>query len=577
MLLTFPITVQSLLAQQHHTVNETLSDFIFAQACTLARESGLHQANNSLAQSSKLSAVETEERQRVFRSLYIRDRFSATACGAITWLPNPSSKNWSLPPTPNVYAEDGIPSKQLEIQHTAHWELAEIQDVLHRLLSSADASDMSTAKWRTALARLEQKLEIWTQTHKVVSLSQPATVEEVLLHLALLGTRIRVLGIGKNNGGATRHISSQVLHDARLSCLLVATSCNQYLNQPLVDRLNSLLNKTESTSSTSSPASASSRSSPDSYPATEALQGTGALNPRPGSRTLGEAPVSAPLPLHRLASVFPTAAVFVLARHILGIDTNPQSSQSAATGAQRNPQRHREMNQDISLLETLLFCFRNAPPPTTAAAARSKTENNIHGFKLGRIIQHLVDIIHAIAVPTSDGAANEADEDEEDGEDDDELDDVYVPDSLLTPTASMLLSTSNALSMPNPNMYGSGGISPSYFGLPPTSSTSASRSAWATPQDPSSASATPLLTTRSSLYTPSTPGTIPHGYSDISQFLHRMDTSNPLIWDDVQGLGEVEMQQQQQQQQQGQIVPETEGKQAKKRRRTAGNKDHGGQ
>ena len=29
-LLTFPITVQSLVAQQHHTVNETLTDFIFA-------------------------------------------------------------------------------------------------------------------------------------------------------------------------------------------------------------------------------------------------------------------------------------------------------------------------------------------------------------------------------------------------------------------------------------------------------------------------------------------------------------------------------------------------------------------
>ena len=571
MLLTLPITAQSLLAQQHHTVNETLSDSIFAQACTLARESGLHQASNSLAQSSKLSAVETEERQRVFRSLYIRDRLSATACGALTWLPSPGSKNSPSTPTSALHAQGGIPAKQLEMQHTPHWELAEIQDALHRLLNSADASDMSTAGWRTTLARLQQKLEVWTQTHKVLSLSRPATVEAVSLHLAFLGTRIKILAIDNNTGGAARHISSQVLYDARLSCLLVATSCNQFPNQPLVDRLNSLLNKTESTSCTSSPSSPSSRSSPTCYPATNALQRTGPLTPPLASQTLGEAPVPAPLPLHRLASVFPIAAVFVLARHILGIDTHPHLSHSAPTGAQKNPQRLRELNQDISLLEALLFCFRGAPLPTAAAGARSNAENNTHGSKLGRIIQHLVDVIRAIAGPASDSAADDTDEDYEDNEDD-EVDDVYVSDSLLTSTASMLLDTPNALSMPNPNMYGGGGISSSCLGLLPTSSTSSSRSVWATPQGSLSSSATPLLTTGSSLYTPSTPGTIPHTYSDVSQFLHSIDTSHPIIWDDGQGQGEVEMQQHQQQQQE-QFVPETRRKQARKRRRTGGNKD----
>ena len=310
------------------------------------------------------------------------------------------------------------------------------------------------------------------------------------------------------------------------------------VNQPLLDWLNSLLNEKKSASGTSSPASASSRSSPSSYPTIDALQRTGALNPQPGSQNLGEAPVSAPLSLHRLASVCPIAAVVVLARHILGIDPNSHSTKSAATGAQQNTQRQRETNQDISLLETLLFCFRSAPPPTTAVAARSKAENNNHDSKLGRIIQHLVDNIHAITVPTSDGAADEPDEDGKDGEDDDEVDDVYVLEFLLTPTAFMLLSTSNALSMPNPNVYGSGGISLSYFGLPPTSSTSASRSVWATPQGPSSASTTPLLTTGSALYTPSKPGTSPQGYSDTSQSMHRMHASNPLIGDDVQGQGE---------------------------------------
>ncbi len=469
-------------------------------------------------------------------------------------------------PTSTACTQGGVPAKQLERQPTPHWELADIQDALHRLLSSADASDMSTAEWRTALARLQQKLE---QTHKVLSLSRPATVDEVSLHLAFLGTRIRILGIDNNTGGVARHVSSQVLYDARLSCLLVATSCNHYRNQTLVDWLNSLLTKTESTSCTSSPASASSRSSPTSYPATDTVQRTGHLTPSLASQNLGEGPVSAPLPLHRLVNVFPTAAVFVLARHILGIDTHAKLSQSAPIGAQKNPQRQREVDQDLSLLEALLLCFHSDLPPTAAAAARSKAENDTHGSKLGRIIQHLVEITRAIAGPASDGAADELDQEEEDDEDDDEVDDVYVPDSLLTSTASMLLDTSNAISMPNPDVYGGGAISTSCFGLPPTFSTSSAQSAWVTPQGPLSSSATPLLTMGSSLYTPSTPGTIPHAYSDISQFVHQMDTSNPIIWDDGQGPGEVEMQQHQQ----GQFVPETGRKQARKRRRTGGNKD----
>ena len=78
--------MQSLLAQQYLTEIGTLGDSLFAQACMLARESGLHQAGYHAAPSSNLSATEVEERQKVFKSLYIRDRYSAITCGTLLWL-----------------------------------------------------------------------------------------------------------------------------------------------------------------------------------------------------------------------------------------------------------------------------------------------------------------------------------------------------------------------------------------------------------------------------------------------------------------------------------------------------------
>ena len=461
-----------------------------------------------------------------------------------------------------------MPTNQSHEKHAPHWELAKMQEDLGRLLSSADALGMSTSERRIAITRLQQKLETWTQKYKVPSSIRPTTLDEVSLHLAFLGTRIRVLDSVDNTGDVAQPSSAQILYDARLSCLLVATSCNHQLNQALMDRLDRLLDKTTVTNpegagthSSSTPLSLTSASFPSfttSCSATGAPQQICHLEPPLSNPSFDQAQVSALLPFHRLTNVFPIAAVFVLARHILAIDERVQSSQYALRAAQNNEQRQQEIDQDISLLEALLFCFHNAPPPATAVAC-GKVDSTTHGSRLGRTIQHLLNIIRAIVCPIGGGGVDDAD----DGNDE------YASEALLAPTSSLVLdASSNAIGVPDLGFYGSGACSPSQIGLSSSSSSSLSR--WAASQDSTSSSVTPLFTTQSSIYPSSiapTPPTIADPPFDISQYLHQMDTSSPIIWDYGQGQVELQMQQQ------AQSVPETTKRRSRKRARKDSSQD----
>ncbi|KAL9080010.1 MAG: hypothetical protein Q9157_001155 [Trypethelium eluteriae] len=530
------LALLSLLAQQYH--NETLGDSMFAQACMLAKTTGLQQAGYGFAPSN-LSAGETDERLKVFRSLYIRDRYSTTASGALSWLPNDYSEG--RPATTSATQAQGALSSQPHA-HAPHWELAKMQDQFHGLLCPTSTIEVSTAERPIALARLQQKLKAWSQTHKIPSSTRPSTVDEVSLHLSFLGTRIRALNTDSSSDGACP-IPAQVLYDARLSCLLVATSCYHHLNEALTERLDRLLSTSAFTSPEVRPQS-SSASSPSSI--TDPMQRTAPLTP--ASSSLGQAPISAPLPLHRLTSVFPTAALFVLAKHILGIGSGGTKSPSTSPASQ-NDEGQQEINEDISLLEALLLCFRNAPPPTS-----TRGRMDAYGTRVGRITQHLVDIIRAIVGPTDTSLADATG----DG-------DVYTSEPLLAQTSPMLLdASSNAMGLPNLNLYNSG-VSPFNLGLAPPSS----RSSWTLPTDSVWSSAASMANTNNSSNTSSiapTP-TIPDTPFDISQFLNQMGTSSPAMWDGSQGQADVQLQQQ------AQSVPERTTTRWRKRPRTEGSRD----
>lgn len=548
--------------QQYHTDNKTLGDSFFTHACTLARESGLTQACPGLLPRSSLSAVEAEERQKIFRSLFIRDRYSVTAWGAPAWLPSAAPEAPPSPSMSTVYGQGAYPS---DSPYASHWELVEVQDKLHRLLYSTDVPALSISERRTAIARLQQKLQRWTQTYKVPSFHRPNTVDEISLHLAFLGTRIRMLDTDNIANGTACSTSSQVINDARLSCLLVATSCTHHCNQALADRLHRLLNKTDFTEGVgthhwSAPSLLRSDSSHflALSSATDAPPRTDIRTPPRSSPSLGQASFVAPLPFHRLENVFPIAAVFVLARHILGIGVSTQPSQSASTAAPNDEHRPDDIDQDVLLLEALLPCFRSTAPHV-AEVARGTINRVVQGSNLGRTIQHLVEIIHAIVGPTG-----QSDADDANGKGDDE---VFASEPLLASASSLLAdSFSNVMSMPSFDLYGSGGASPSQPSM--THRSSASRSTRAPSQDSMSSPTTPLWTPQSSLYGSSItlmPPTIPDRPFDISQFLDQMTTSSPGMWDN--GLPQAELQMQEQQEQ-AQCTLETTRKRSRKRPRT---------
>ena len=535
--------MQSLLAQQYLIENRTIGNSLFAQACILARESGLHQAGYHTTPSSNLTTIEIEERQKVFRSLYIRDRYSATTSGTLTWLPNGSCRGSPLVGVAPSNEPGGIPSDQLQTPYRAHWDLARLQDEIIRMLSSGNAPDLSTSEQQAAFGQLHQKFETWTSEHKALLSTRPATVDEISLRLAFLSTRIRLqdgIQITSDNGWP----SAQELHDARLSCLLLATSCNSYPEQTLVDRLDNLLDKGEfpslqragaqSSFTNSSPQSVSTSSTATSAMAnipkrTDLL--TSALS-RPSPT---DAPALTQLPFHRLVNVFPITAIFVLARHILGME---QPSQFASTTSQGDEQQRYEISQDILLLESLLSCFRSARPSRVMAPRGNDADGD--GFKLDRVLKHLIDIIHVMVGPTCRSNVDNAS-----GKGDDM--DIYAPEPMLASTSPLLLdASSNAMSMPDLHLFGSGTISPSLLGFP----SSASQFMWGAPQDTTQSSSTPLLTAGSSSYAPSmapTPPTLPDTSSDFSHFLQQMGASSPVMWDGDHGHIELQIQSQQEQ------------------------------
>ncbi|KAH9210394.1 hypothetical protein DL95DRAFT_448845 [Leptodontidium sp. 2 PMI_412] len=544
--------------QQYHTDNQTLGDSFFARACVLATESGLHQADSDLSPASDLSVVEAEERQKVFRSLYIRDRFSMIAYGALAWLPSADQRGSQ---TPDKSSEPGgIVSNQLYPQDTPHWKLAGIQDELRCLLYSTDTPPVSKSGRRVTLARLQQKLKTWAETYKIPSPNRPTTVHEISLHLAFLGTRIRMLESESDTGDAACLALVQVIDDARLSCLLIAISCNQNLDQALTSQVDSLLSKAHFTSPKGfgthlcpSAALPTSVSSPSSSTFSATLDAPPGIRPPiPGGSNFSSVqdPIPTPLPLHRIMNVFPIAAIFVLARHILGIDRRVPPSQSAPAAVQSDKKRTTEITRDILLLEALLFCFRSKKSPSSIAD-RGNVSSDTLGSKLGRTIQNLVNIIHASMNPTCRVGAdddNDGDGEHEDGdEDDEEEEDMYSFEPVLTLESSLPPDAfSNCMGMPGPSSYSSNGISPSQLNVP-------RQSPWDTPQDSmsNSSTTTPMWSAQDWIsLAPLNPLStmMPERQFDISTFLDQVEKSNVGVKDGGQDQG-LPMQQQQQQQQ----------------------------
>ena len=511
-----------------------------------------------------------EERQKVFRSLYIRERYSATAYGALTWLPSGGFKGRRPRSTSNVDTKTSVASRNAQTQHGPQWEVAKMQDELYHLVSSVDAPEMSSSERQTSLTQLRQRLETWAQRYKIPSPIRPTTVDGISLHLAFLATRMRMLLEDYNDSAGAHPISQEILNDARLSCLLLATSCNHLEHGALADRLDRLLMRTaDSSSRRAGTLSTSTASSP--LPASSPLSATSGVSIQSSSpslplstHSLGQKLALALPPIHRLVNVFPIAAIFVLARHILGMGLNAQSSRPAL--AHQDAEWQHEINEDVLLLKALLSRFRTALP-TVKVSSRGRMDDVFHGSKIGRITNHLVEIIDAVKGPTSHDDVNDVTSDVDNHS-------LYAPEPVIA-SKSSLLDISSDTSIPDMNYYegSSSDISPSQFDLPLTPFSS--QSGWAMTQEFVPFSTTPLLTTANSSYAPSlvpTPPTMAETPFDITQFLSQTCDTSPVMWDSRQGQAaqtELQMQQQIQQQQEKrpQYVRETTEKTRRSRKR----------
>lgn len=354
----------------------------------LAKAMGFHQTGQGSSLLT-LSPEETEERQKIFRSLYIRDRCSAVLRGSPTWI-SPSSHCLGSAREPQggsvpYVSPLGSGSSAYERNKVAWCDLTTLQGELHHLIF---ASQGSISESRALLARIAQDLEAWSQKHGVPSKSVPLAIDEVSLHLAFLGTRIRVIEARKacEKRGA---VDTQALHDARLSSLLLLILCSGKRNDRFAGRASTLLSHDDG--GRMDHAAESTRSEPPS-PATKVpfakRQPPDAVSPSACSFSWQD---SQPQPhpiigIHRLAIAYPAIAPFILARNILEVGAVGRSvspSEDVESGLQ---ERQDEGDEDRELLQALAACFRDAP-----ALQHSGPDN--HAAQVGRVIGCLVDIV----------------------------------------------------------------------------------------------------------------------------------------------------------------------------------------
>lgn len=360
-----------------------------------------------------LSLDEIAERRKLFRSLYIRERCYATARGTLRRLPRylPDTKSGS---SSRAMSQDsssatltagrgGSPSVSPGYDETNEplFSIAMIQDELHAAMFPGNPPETRMLEQEIALTSIRQKLITFAKTHRLPSLTRPETFQDLSIHLAYLGTRIRAYEL--DLADADEH---NVLDDARLSCLLVMSACSDEkgLDSAAANKLDKLLHRMALRNWRTEDAPFPLRSPRESSESAEGLrtQGEGSLNSSKapnkrfwpfGADSLASANTQV-LRGQRIIELMPTSAIFILARNILGIQANVASSQqmSAPSGSGPIAQSHRDEflgngNEDLTIL-------REFSRSLESSLGVSSEAQNSYSSKLLRVVQTLVNFIH---------------------------------------------------------------------------------------------------------------------------------------------------------------------------------------
>ena len=321
--------VQSIAAQIYYPLG--FAESIFAQACLLARTMGLHQVHSL---TDDVSAEEAQERFKVLRSLYLRDKSLLISRGSNCWLPSfdcgLSSELDESSPTDSKFA--------------AWIQLAGLQDKIYRLLHS---QRRSSAQYKRTLLHLEQDLDHWANANEAFS-SSYAGIHDVRLQLEFLAARICILRKSHEPGHVRRALS-----DSRASCLLVVISYGKH-EPSMIGQLDDLL-----LSQTS---------------AKILGRGTSGRSSTSGNASLPESTRQdtseyAPLRFHNLLETFPIPAFFLLAMNTI----RPSSVYDEF-----------KTKDDLNLLKRTCACFKELD---------ARVQANNHTRRVGQAFASFLQVI----------------------------------------------------------------------------------------------------------------------------------------------------------------------------------------
>lgn len=276
---------------------------------------GLHQ---NQAAANNISSEEQQERFKVFRSLYLRDRSFAISRGSICWLP---SFDCTLSPelSPSISASASGSTTPTAIASTdwvARIQLARLQEDIYKQLHGSE-SYQSTSKHKSSLSSIRKRLDQWAKSCNVFA---PISLETRNLDLRLEFLSASIITF---RGSSEPGQNSQLLRDARASCLLLLIARGKH-DQSMLDRLESLSLPRGPSKSTTKPATS-----------------------RPGvALSEGDCPTEfVPLPSQNLLDAFSVSAFFILVKNLLW----PQTAVEAA-----------QEKEDINLLQLVCGCYEES-------------------------------------------------------------------------------------------------------------------------------------------------------------------------------------------------------------------------
>ncbi|KAH8821476.1 hypothetical protein F5884DRAFT_850699 [Xylogone sp. PMI_703] len=181
----------------------SFTEVLLAQACLLAKRMGLHQQCVTM---ESISPEEEEERIKVFRLLYLKDKSLSLSLGMTSWLP---SFDCDMSCFTNVFLGGMDPALRIE--------LALLQETIYRVVYSPESHRLSASQRKISLLGIEKSLNHWLEVFAESGLSLHSLPVDI--QLSFYFTRVIALYTSSD----LKH-RQQLVRDSRIICQLTVAS-----------------------------------------------------------------------------------------------------------------------------------------------------------------------------------------------------------------------------------------------------------------------------------------------------------------------------------------------------------------